>query len=383
MNHPYLFLSTAVAPIGSGRGGGVEVAIQTLAKGFALRGHRIRILAPAGSRLSDPLQAWNREHGDPITLTTVDGSLQVAAQHHPDRSREQAERQLASIDHLPETSADASALEKMLAIAWKEQDHVYRIVNFAYDRMPLRLTSRFTTPIHHLISMGSLDREFDDELLRTEEQVPGRLACHTHTQAATFPDPVRRAMQIVGLGLDLDRYRFRATPGSGLLWLGRIAPEKGVHEAIEAAGQAGMPLRLAGPVDDPVYWETLCSQWPDLSERWLGFLSMEELQRVTGESKAVLMTPKWEEAFGIVAIEALACGTPVLAYRRGGPSEIIRDGETGYLVPPDRPDLLAGAIQTIDGLSRDACRADAEDRWSMQAWSHRCETWLEHRRPNP
>lgn len=383
MAHDYLFLSTAVAPIGSGRGGGVELAIQTLAKGFALHGHQVRILAPSGSRLAAPFRRWNLEHGSPVSLTPVSGELQIAAQHHPDEAGQQTHRQLASIDRLPDLPDDATALEQMLAIAWREQSDWHRILNFAYDRMPLRLTSRFTTPLYHLISMGSLDRAFDRELQRTEEETPGRLACHTLRQAATFPDPVQRAMQIVGLGLDLERYRYRATADTHLLWMGRISPEKGVDDAIEAAERANHPLRLAGPIDDEAYWADLCTRWPDLPDRWLGFLPTDELQQVIGESRALLMTPKWEEAFGIVAIEALACGTPVLAYRRGGPANIIRDGETGFLVPPDRPDLLAGAIDRIDSLSRAICRTDAEQRWSMQAWSRRCHRWLETPNPTP
>lgn len=377
MKHDFLFLSTAVAPIGSGRGGGVEMAIQTLAKGFAMEGHRVRILAPAGSRLSTHLQTWNRTHGESISLTTVPGELQIAAQHHPGQARKQTERQLASTDRFPEMPDDVSVLERMLAIAWREQSAHVRIVNFAYDRLPLRLTSRFPTPIYHLISMGSLDPAFDRELQETEEKIPGRLACHTPRQASTFPDPVNHALQIVGLGLDLERYRFQRESGRHLLWMGRIAPEKGIHDAIEAAERANVPLRLAGPIDDEVYWDELCSRWPDLPKQWLGFLPTDELQRVIGESRGVLMTPKWEEAFGIVAIEALACGTPVLAYRRGGPADIIRDGETGFLTPPDKPDLLAEAIHRIDSLSRNTCRADAENRWSMQAWSRQCNEWLE------
>lgn len=383
MSHHYLFLSTAVAPIGSGRGGGVELAIQTLAKGFAGRGHTVRILAPEGSRLSADLQSWNRAHDSPISMRTVSGRLQVAAQHHPDQAAEQAERQLAGLEQIPEISANSSALERMLSVAWQEQTEAHRILNFSYDRLPLRLTHRFATPLFHLVSMGSLDKAFDRDLLHTVKQTPGRLACHSRSQASTFPGPVERAMTVVGLGLDLERYRFQSRTGDHLLWMGRIAPEKGVHEAIEAAEQATTSLRLAGPIDDTDYWTELCTRWPDLPDRWLGFLSTDELQRIIGESKALLMTPKWIEAFGIVAIEALACGTPVLAYRRGGPNHIILDGKTGYLTPPDRPDRMARAIREIDALSREACRADAEKRWSMQAWSQRCEAWLETPIPTP
>lgn len=383
MNRHDLFLSTAVAPIGSGRGGGVERAIQTLAKGFASQGRNVRILAPAGSRLSEELTRWNHSNGERIELVCVEGELQIPAQLQPDAAARQSEHQLRNSYTLSGSGHPMSALEGMLSVAFQQQDEARLILNFGYDRLPLRLTDRFSTPLYHLISMGSMDPAFDRDLFHTERQTPGRLACHTQIQASSFPDPVANALRIIGLGLDLDHYDASLNPGNELLWMGRISPEKGVHEAIEAAEMAGVPLRLAGPVDDPDYWKRLCERWPDLPGQWLGYLSTRDLQIAVGRARALLMTPKWIEAFGIVAIESLACGTPVLAYKRGGPAEILKDGETGILVQPDRPDELAAAIGRIDTLSRAACRADARNRWSMQAWTERCLQWVEPTTESP
>ena len=92
--------------------------------------------------------------------------------------------------------------------------------------------------------------------------------------------------------------------------------------------------------------------------------------------RALLMTPRWIEAFGNVAIEALACGVPVIAYSRGGPSEIVRDGKTGFLVEPDSVPGLVSAIEKIDSLSRVACRKQAETEYSLAALGDRFEAWF-------
>jgi UDP-glucose:tetrahydrobiopterin glucosyltransferase len=88
------------------------------------------------------------------------------------------------------------------------------------------------------------------------------------------------------------------------------------------------------------------------------------------------MTPRWVEAFGNVAIEALACGVPVIAYARGGPAEIVKDGETGFLVKPDSVTGLIEAINRIDEIKRDRCRQQAESEYSLTALGDRFEVWF-------
>jgi UDP-glucose:tetrahydrobiopterin glucosyltransferase len=90
----------------------------------------------------------------------------------------------------------------------------------------------------------------------------------------------------------------------------------------------------------------------------------------------MLMTPRWVEAFGNVAIEALACGVPVIAYRRGGPAEIVTDGKTGFLVEPDSVDGLVAAIERLDKIDRADCRHAAETIFSQSAWGTGMESWF-------
>ena len=89
------------------------------------------------------------------------------------------------------------------------------------------------------------------------------------------------------------------------------------------------------------------------------------------------MTPRWVEAFGNVAIEALACGVPVIAYCRGGPAEIVRDGKTGWLVEPDSVNGLTAAIANLDAIDRRTCRQQAEAEYSLEAMGDRVVAWLQ------
>ena len=180
----------------------------------------------------------------------------------------------------------------------------------------------------------------------------------------------------MGNGFDLSQYEFCAQPANELAWVGRIAPEKGLEDAIAACQTANLPLKIMGILQDADYWQHLQQIYPNAPITYEGFLPTAQLQQILGRSRGLLMTPRWVEAFGNVAIEALACGVPVIAYRRGGPAEIIHDGETGWLVEPDSVSGLVEAIARLDKIDRATCRQQAESEYSLAAMGDRVEAWL-------
>ena len=139
----------------------------------------------------------------------------------------------------------------------------------------------------------------------------------------------------------------------------------------------GHSLKIMGRIQDGDYWDKIRRDFPHAPIEYLGFLDTDNLQQELGKCRALLMTPRWIEAFGNVAIEALACGVPIIAYRRGGPAEIVRDGETGWLVEPDNAKELAKAIARIPELDRQTCRKQAETEYSLRALGDRFEVWFE------
>ncbi len=164
-----------------------------------------------------------------------------------------------------------------------------------------------------------------------------------------------------------DLYTFHPRAGSYLAFLGRISPEKRPDHAIEIAKRVGMPLRLAAKVDpaDREYFETRIEPLLDhpLVE-YVGEITDAEKCDFLGDAAAVLCPYDWPEPFGIVLIEALACGTPVFAYRRGSIPEIIEDGVTGFVC--DNINQMVAAMDRLPLLDRQRCRDSFEARFTVQ-----------------
>jgi glycosyltransferase involved in cell wall biosynthesis len=167
-------------------------------------------------------------------------------------------------------------------------------------------------------------------------------------------------------GLPDDLYTFRETPGTYLAFLGRIAPEKGVEHAIAIAQQAGMPLKIAAKVDraDRAYFQEvvqpLLHQHPSVD--YIGEVGGEAKNTFLGEAYALLFPIDWPEPFGLVMIEALACGTPAIAYPRGSVPEVLENGVTGWIV--EGIEEAVQAVGRVPALSRARCRQVFEHRFS-------------------
>lgn len=150
--------------------------------------------------------------------------------------------------------------------------------------------------------------------------------------------------------------------GGGLVWSGRITPEKAPHVAIDAARAVGLPLRLAGPVANEGYYQRVIV--PRLRDdiTHVGHLGRDELATLIGSADACLVTPDWDEPFGLVVAESLACGTPVVAVDRGGIPEVLGSQRNGALVAPGSAEAIAVALPRVLRLDRAAIRRDAHTR---------------------
>ena len=171
-------------------------------------------------------------------------------------------------------------------------------------------------------------------------------------------------------GIPIEDFPFDPAGSDDLLFFGRMHPDKGAGEAIRAARAAGRRLVMAGIVQDQGYYEREVAPYID-GERviHLGAVGGEQRTRALGSARALLHLIDFEEPFGLSVIEAMACGTPVIAYSKGSMPELIEDGVTGFLV-----DDLAGAIaaiERIDTIDRRACRAAAADRFSIDRMADR------------
>ena len=164
-------------------------------------------------------------------------------------------------------------------------------------------------------------------------------------------------------GIDVAQFPFCKDDGEYLLFFGRIHPDKGVHEAIQVAQQVGIKLVIAGIIQDRDYFAAQVEPHIDgTTVEYLGSVGPDQRADVLGQALALLHLISFEEPFGLSMVESMACGTPVIAFARGSIPEIIRHGETGFIVE-DIEDAV-GAVAAVHSLDRFACRQDVERRFS-------------------
>lgn len=217
----------------------------------------------------------------------------------------------------------------------------------------------------------TLHTAFFDHVRRIYEQVYDQAWFVAISESQRTQMPELRSAGVVYNGIDLDLYPLRHEKEEFLLFLGRTAPEKGMVRAILAARAAGRRLVCAVKVSS----ETERREWEDNIEplldddvEVLGEITHDEKVDLLCRARAVLFPIDWEEPFGLVMTEAMACGTPVIATRRGSVPEVIADGETGFIVEVDEfVEATVDRLRRLDDIDPAVCRARVQDHFSMRA----------------
>ena len=313
-------------PISQPFAGGLEMHTHLLARALRERGHAVTLFCAIGS---DP------------TL----GAIEVC----PPTGE-------GTGDALRDAAIDAAEHEAysriMEAVAAGRYDLVHN--NCLHD-LPLRLSGSLAAPMVTVLHTPP----FDPLTAGVRTATTGLVAV-SRPLAAQWSE-IAAEVVVIGNGIDLSAFPFSLTAATGpfAIWTGRIVPEKGLHLAIDATRAVGLPLAFAGPRPDPAYWATQIGPrlGPDLTD--LGHLSQRDLALHLGRARVAVVTPLWEEPFGLVVAEALACGTPVAAFHRGALPDILGSA-SGRLARPDDVADLARAIREAGDCDRRACRAQAE-----------------------
>jgi glycosyltransferase involved in cell wall biosynthesis len=236
----------------------------------------------------------------------------------------------------------------------------FDVIHYHLDYLHYPLSRR--SPIPQLTTLhGRLDIPDLQPLYREFRDMP----VVSISNAQRKPLPVANWLGTVHHGLPPDLFHYEAEPGRYLAFIGRISPEKRVDRAVEIARRAGLPLKVAAKVDDVDrgYFEDEVRPLLDEAHvEYLGEIGDDEKGKFLGCAIALLFPIDWSEPFGLVMIESLACGTPVVAYRRGSVPEVIEDGVTGFVVS-DLPGAVE-AVQRAASLDRRACRRSFEERFT-------------------
>jgi glycosyltransferase involved in cell wall biosynthesis len=207
-------------------------------------------------------------------------------------------------------------------------------------------------------------RQVSDDLRRFLDAFPDLWisTVSRHQASKLSPDGGVRC-HVVPNGIDMDRFPFDPAGGRGLAYLGRIEPEKGTDLAVEAARSLRMPLTIAGPVVDDRFFESRVAPFLNEQIEYAGVLDHAEKTQLLGSAVCSLVPSRWEEPFGLVAIEAMACGTPVVGLASGALPELVEDGVTGFL--SREPSELPALVERAAGLDRATVRARAAERFDI------------------
>lgn len=352
---------------------------------------RIALLGPSRHPVAEPfaggqesyvatLASALRQHGHRITLFAAPGS-------NPDLADE-----LVEYPRLPRLSAVAALDPQLPEPAFLADQHAFlSIIDELLRRRP-DIDVVHNNSLHHLPLVTS--RAIGLPLVTTLHTPPfpwmelGVALCDPRAvfvsvSAAlasawtSLPEPAL----VIPSGVHASTFT-AGEGGAAAVWVGRMVPEKGADLAVRAARAADRPLRLIGPIGDAGWFEAQVQPLLGGDITYAGHLSHEQTARAVGSGALLLMTPRWEEPFGLVAVEAALTGTPVLALRRGGLAEVI-DPRMGVLVEPrgteeDTCLALSQALEGAASMPRAAVRASAERRFSVTAMVQRYEDVYRH-----
>jgi glycosyltransferase involved in cell wall biosynthesis len=264
---------------------------------------------------------------------------------------------------LDRSCRDVMAAHVLMLELVAQEARRFDLIHFHCDYLHYPLTRRLG--VRHLTTLhGRLDLP---ELVPVYKQFP-EVPLVSISDSQRRPLPWVNWQATVYHGLPTDLHTFREEPGQYLAFLGRISPEKRVDRAIAIAQQVGMPLRIAAKVDaaDRAYFEAEIEPLLKKAGRhveFIGEVGGRDKDEFLGGAHALMFPIDWPEPFGLVMIEALACGTPVIAFRNGSVPEILEDGTSGFVV--DSLDQAAAAVGKVAALSRRRCREVFEDRYCV------------------
>jgi glycosyltransferase involved in cell wall biosynthesis len=306
--------------------GGIEYVVALVTDALVGRGHDVDLFCAPGSRSSAAVRP-------------------LLSRAHP----ESIERSLIEADHVARAFA---AIDEEA-----RSGTPFDIVHDHCGYTPLAMADRLATPLVHTVH-GPFDH--DTTPFYDQHGAKGKVVCISRAQAGSAPKGAR-VIAVVPNPIDVDAWPVGYQKDDYLLWVGRFAPEKGPQRAITVARATGRPLVLAGtvqPRQERFFATEIQPHIDGQTIRFIGEIGGAHKQRVFADAFAFLMPITWPEPFGMVMVEALAAGTPVLAFANGAAPEIVEHGRTGFLVNDE--DEMAAMVAKAAEIDPEECRRAAE-----------------------
>ena len=340
-------MAPLVSAIREPQGGGSQAFVSDLARGLAGRGHEVHVYAATGSQIP----------GVTVIDTGVDPESLVATLY----------RAAGPADRDPAAAVSAFA-RAYCAVRENRYDLIH---NHAFDTPAIGFAAGLDTPVVHTLHLPpdpAIASALRQAALRRSARggQPPAVACVSASQAGLWR-AVARVDAILPPYVPTRSVPWSDAAGDGVVFAGRLSPEKGAAEAIDIAQAAGARIDVYGDVYDAGYARDQIAPRRDAP----GVAVHPGVPRTSmwtamARAAVVLCPARWDEPFGMAAADAQACGTPVVAFRRGGLAEIVVDGVTGFLVAPDDIQAAADSIPKTAQISRAACRDHAENHLDLE-----------------
>jgi glycosyltransferase involved in cell wall biosynthesis len=331
-----------VSAIREPQGGGSQAFVADLARGMTGRGHEVHVYAASGSEIP----------GVTVIDTGIDHRSLAAT--------------LYRVTGPAPRERDAAALAFARVYSMLRQIRYDVVHNHAFDAPAISLAASLTVPVVHTLHLPpepAIAAALRDTAV--SPRAPAVAAVSAFQSRAW--SPVVRVDAVLPPYVPTRVIPWSPAAGSGAVFAGRLSPEKGAAEAIDIARLAGIDIDVYGDTYDAAYDREQID--PRRNLPGVGVhpgVPRSSLWTAMARAAVVLAPSLWDEPFGMAAAEAQACGTPVVAFRRGGLTEVIADSVTGFLIAPGDLSAAADSISRVAGLSRLACRAHAERHLDLE-----------------
>ena len=322
--------------------GGSQAFVSDLARGLAGRGQEVHVYAASGSEIP----------GVKVIDTGVDPESLTATLYR------------ASGPPAPDRAAAESAFTRAYTMV---QELRYDVVhNHAFDAPAVRFATALHAPVVHTLHLPPDQAVAAALRYAAQCDRPPTIAAVSAFQASAWR-PIARIDEILPPYVPTAVIPWSQATGDGAVFAGRLSPEKGAAEAIDIAAAAGVRIDVYGDAYDAEYTREQIG--PRRAQPGVAVhqaVPRTSLWVAMARAAVVLHPARWDEPFGMAAAEAQACGTPVVAFRRGALGEVIAEGVTGFLVPPGDIQAAAGAVRRAIGISHPACRDHAERHLDLE-----------------
>jgi glycosyltransferase involved in cell wall biosynthesis len=344
-----------VTPLRDPQAGGAQAAVCELSRGLVLAGDEVELHAARGSRVRGVPLRLVRDSPFPDELLAF-GPTQTRGQRHPSRS---------DSGDVPWPSLQADAFLRVAADIRRRGPDVAHA--HAFDWPAFYALAASGVAVVHTLHLGPIAEPVVAAAVAASRCTPRpRFVTGSKACAADWRRHLGH-ISVIPFGIDGAKIPFRARPESDLAIIaGRISPEKGTHISLTAAKRAGLRSLLVGPVYDAAYHrEQVVPRLVATGATWIGPVTRRRLARLFGRAAVALVASRWDEPFGLVALEANLAGTPVAGFARGGLPEVV--GASGGVLTED--ETVRGLVQAISAaieLDREAVRRSAARRHSLE-----------------